>query len=84
MLAACGLVCMATWLVRDGVRTAATLTGVGLLAFALSHLLGLLIGAWPAVLVAAAGTAIACWRYSDARRGDRALRRRAPGPATRS
>ncbi|MGI8428817.1 MAG: hypothetical protein ACR2OB_05805 [Solirubrobacteraceae bacterium] len=68
VLAACGLVCMVVWLERDGGRTAATLTAVGLLAFALSHLLGLVIGAWPAVLLAAAGIGIACWRRSDSRR----------------
>jgi hypothetical protein len=69
VLAAFGLTCIAIWLERDGPRTAALLTVVGLLAFALSHVLGLLIGAWPAVLVVAASTAAVCWRVSDARRG---------------
>src|ERR1700733_14754723 len=64
VLACFGLLCIAIWLGRDGRRTTAALTGVGLLAFALSHVLGLLIGAWPAVLVAAAATAAACWRPS--------------------
>jgi hypothetical protein len=68
VLAAAGLFCVAIWLVRDGRRTAALLAAVGLLAFALSHLLGLLIGSWPAVLVVAAITAYACWRVSDSRR----------------
>lgn len=68
VLGGLGLWCIAIWLERDGTRTAALLTGVGLLAFALSHVLALLIGAWPAVLVAAAATAAACWRMSDARR----------------
>ena len=68
VLACFGLVCIAIWLGRDGGRTAAMLTGIGLLAFALSHVLGLVIGAWPAVLLAAAGTAIACWVISDSRR----------------
>jgi hypothetical protein len=45
------------------------LGAVGLLAFALSHLLGLLIGSWPAVLAAAAIVAGASWRLSDARMG---------------
>ena len=31
--------------------------------------LGLLVGAWPAVLLMAAGLAAVCWRVSDARRG---------------
>jgi hypothetical protein len=67
VLAGFGLACIAIWLDRDGRRTALRLTGVGLGAFVLSHVLGLLIGAWPAVLVCAAGTAYACDRLSDAR-----------------
>ena len=66
VLAAFGLTCIYVWLRRDGLRTAVRLTAVGLFAFALSHLLGLAIGAWPAVLLVAAVTAWACWRYSDA------------------
>ena len=54
MLAAFGLSCIAVWLRRDGRRTAGLLTFAGLLAFAISHVLGLVIGAWPAVLVVAA------------------------------
>ena len=67
VLAICGLTCIAIWLRRDGRRTAALLSLAGLLAFAVSHLLGLVIGAWPAVLLAAAATAALCWRLSDAR-----------------
>jgi hypothetical protein len=67
VLALFGLTCIGIWVARDGRRTAAALTLVGLAAFALSHLLGLAIGAWPAVLVSAACTAYACWRLSDAR-----------------
>lgn len=63
-----GVACIAVWLRRDGPRTAVRLTLVGLVAFALSHALGLLIGAWPAVLVVSALTAAACWRLSDRRR----------------
>jgi hypothetical protein len=78
VLAAFGLWCIAIWLRRDGRRIASWLTGVGLLAFALSHVLGLVIGAWPAVLLAAAATAAACWRLSDVHRpGVRAGRARA-------
>jgi hypothetical protein len=68
VLAAFGLTCIAIWTRRDGRATALKLTGVGLGAFALSHALGMLIGAWPAVLVCAAGTAVACERLSDSRR----------------
>ena len=68
VLAAFGLICVTIWLERDGARTAGLLTAVGLLAFALSHVLGLVIGAWPAVLLVAAATAAVCWRVSDAHR----------------
>jgi hypothetical protein len=53
------------WAPRAGRRTAVTLTGIGLFAFAFSHVLGLLIGAWPSVFTVAAATAYACWRLSD-------------------
>jgi hypothetical protein len=68
VLAAFGLTCVTIWLKRDGARTAGLLAAVGLLAFALSHVLGLVIGAWPAVLLVAAATAAVCWRVSDAHR----------------
>jgi len=67
VLLICGGACIAIWLRRDGRRTAVMLTIAGLLAFALSHLLGLIIGAWPAVLLTAAGTAALYWRASDRR-----------------
>jgi len=71
VLAACGLACIAVWARRDGVRVTATLTATGLVAFAVSHLLGRVIGAWPSVIVVSAVTAALCWRVSDApaRRG---------------
>jgi hypothetical protein len=68
VLAAFGLVCVWVWLGRDGVRTTVILTGVGLLAFALSHVVALLTGPWPAVLLAAAVAGVASWRLSDSRR----------------
>ncbi len=68
VLAVCGLICVGIWLRRDGRRTALTLTIAGLTAFALSHVVALVIGAWPAVLIAAAATAALCWRVSDSRR----------------
>jgi hypothetical protein len=68
VLAAFGVCCMGIWIRRDGALTAAKLTLIGLLAFAVSHVGGLLIGPWPAVLLAAAGVGIASWRMSDARR----------------
>jgi hypothetical protein len=67
VLAACGTACIAIWVRRDGRRTAARLAIAGLGAFALSHLIGLLVGGWPAVLIAAAATGTLYWRVSDAR-----------------
>lgn len=72
VMAVCGIGCIAVWLRRDGRRTAAWLTATGLLAFAVSHLLGMVIGAWPSVIVVSAVTAALCWRLSDGHRGERA------------
>ncbi len=81
VMAAFGLPCIAIWLRRDGRRTAAELTAVGLAAFALSHVLGKLIGAWPSVLVVSAATAGACWWRSDLRRpGSRSAQLNSPAP----
>ena len=77
LMAVCGAGCIAVWLRRDGRRTAAWLTATGLLAFAVSHLLGPVIGAWPAVLVVSAVTAALCWRLSDSRRPSGPLTREA-------
>jgi hypothetical protein len=68
VLALCGICCIAVWLRRDGRRVAFWLTLAGLVAFAVSHVLGRVIGAWPAVAVVALATAGLCWRVSDARR----------------
>jgi hypothetical protein len=68
VLAGFGLACVAVWLRRDGVTTAVALTGVGLSAFALSHVIALVTGPWPAVLIAAGGAAAASWKLSDSRR----------------
>jgi hypothetical protein len=65
VLACFGVACVAIWLRRDGRRTTALLTSGGLFAFAFSHLLGLVIGAWPSVFVVAAGAGALCWRVSD-------------------
>ena len=67
VLAICAISCIRLWLRRDGSRTTLLLAAAGLLAFALSHVIALIIGAWPAVLVAAALTAALCWRQSDVR-----------------
>ncbi len=62
-----GLWCVRAWTQRQGVGTAAALTGVAFCSFVLSHVLALAIGAWPSVLVVSAVTAAACWIYSDSR-----------------
>ncbi len=67
VLAIFGLSCIYFWVRRDGTSTALRLTLVGLVAFALSHVLGKVIGAWPSVLVVSAITAYFCWRWSDSK-----------------
>jgi len=67
VLALGGLWCIRQWSIRHDRRTAVTLGCVGLTAFALSHLIALAIGAWPAVLLAAAFVAAVVWQQADAR-----------------
>ena len=66
VLAAGGLWCIREWRRRNDTRTAVILGCSGLAAFVLSHVLALAIGAWPAVLVAAAAIALAAWLRADA------------------
>lgn len=66
VLAAGGLACVRLWNARCGRRTAAGLAAVGFGAFVASHALALAIGAWPAVLLVSAGTAIVVWLRADA------------------
>jgi hypothetical protein len=65
VLAACGLPCIAIWTRRHDLAMTAKLTGAGLVAFGASHLLGLAIGAWPAVIVSAAAIGALYWYVSD-------------------
>ncbi len=67
VLLAGGLWCVREWLRRNDTRTALVLACVGLAAFAVSHVLALAIGAWPAVLSVAAAMAIVTWVRADAR-----------------
>jgi hypothetical protein len=60
-----GALCIRIWTVRHGGRTAAGLAGVGFAAFVISHLLGLVVGAWPAVLIVAAIGATVVWSQAD-------------------
>jgi hypothetical protein len=66
VLAVGGLYCVRVWQRRHGTATAVALGAVGLAAFALSHVLAHEIGAWPAVLTAAAATGAVVWVRSDA------------------
>jgi hypothetical protein len=66
VLAAGGIYCVRVWNRRHGAPTAAALGGVGLAAFAASHVLALAIGAWPSVLTVAAVTGAIVWVRSDA------------------
>jgi hypothetical protein len=74
VLTVCGVTCIVVWLRRDGARTAAALTVASLVAFAVSHVLGHAIGAWPSVILVAAVSAGICWRLSDSRAVQRASR----------
>ena len=70
VLAAGGLWCIREWRRRNDTRTAVILGCSGLAAFVLSHVLALAVGAWPAVLLAAAAIALAAWLRADARTRD--------------
>lgn len=67
VLAAGGLWCIGAWRRRLGNRTAAGLGAAGFSGFVLSHLLGLAIGPWPAVIVVAVAVGALAWVYADAR-----------------
>ena len=67
VLAAGGLWCIREWRRRNDTRTAVILGCSVLAVFVLSHVLALAVGAWPAVLLAAATIALAAWLRADAR-----------------
>lgn len=67
VLAIGGLWCIQAWARRHGRRTAVTLGCVGFGAFVVSHLLGLLVGAWPSVLLVSAVMAVVAWTQADVR-----------------
>lgn len=73
VLALGGAWCIRQWLIRHDRRTAVTLGCVGFAAFVLSHLIALVIGAWPSVLLCASAVAAVVWVRAD----NRALARRA-------
>jgi hypothetical protein len=67
VLALGGLCCIRIWARRHGASTAARLAAVGFAAFVLAHVLALVVGAWPAVSIVAAVTAVVTWTLADAR-----------------
>jgi hypothetical protein len=69
VLAVGGLWCIYAWLRRHGARTATTLGCVGLGLFIASHLLALVVGAWPSVLIVAGVMAWVAWVRADSLRG---------------
>jgi hypothetical protein len=61
-----GVWCIRAWKQRRGARTAALLAAFAFGAFVVSHVLALLVGAWPAVLIVAMLVAFAAWTRADA------------------
>ena len=68
VLAAAGAWCTRAWTRRAGPRTATALLGVYAAGFVGSHPLARRIGAWPAVLLAAAASGAAAHALVDRRR----------------
>jgi hypothetical protein len=65
VLALGGLWCIHAWFQRHDARTATALGSVGLGLFIASHLLALVIGAWPSVLVVAGVMGVVAWVRAD-------------------
>jgi hypothetical protein len=65
VLVLAALWCGLRWRRDHDLRLALQLVAVYLVAFALSHVLGLVIGAWPAVFVVAAVVGVATWMRAD-------------------
>ncbi len=66
VLVLAGLCCLRVWTRRHGARGAAALALVVFTAFVLAHVLGLLIGPWPSVLLVSALTGAVVWLRADA------------------
>ncbi len=73
--------CWPRWRRAAGTARAVGLLACYLVAFALSHLIAGLIGAWPSVLLVAVGMALACWAVADRRSAAAAGARLRSGPA---
>jgi hypothetical protein len=66
VLALGGLWCIREWNKRRGARTAAALAAIAFGAFVASHVLALLVGAWPSVIIVACLVAVVAWSRADA------------------
>lgn len=66
VLALGGLWCIREWNERRGARTAAALAAIAFGAFVASHVLALLVGAWPSVIIVACLVAAVAWSRADA------------------
>jgi hypothetical protein len=71
VLAIGGIWCIWAWMQRHGARTAKLLGAVGFGAFVASHLIGLLIGAWPSVILVAGVVAVSVWKRADSQTVER-------------
>lgn len=60
-----GLACVAAWWRRPGPVRALAAAAVFAAAFAVSHPLGRVVGAWPSVLLVSAAAAAAAWWLAD-------------------
>jgi hypothetical protein len=67
VLLACGAAVVLIARARRGRPAAVRVAAAGLAAFVLSHVLGLLTGAWPAVLLTAAALGTYVWVVVDGR-----------------
>lgn len=68
LVAGCGW-CALRWLRAAGPARTAALVAVYLVAFVLAHVVADALGAWPAVLLAAAVTGLAAYALADAGSG---------------
>jgi hypothetical protein len=72
VLVVAGVAAFGLWIRAAGMRTALQLGGVYLVLFAVSHVLGLFLGAWVSVLLVAAIMALSSWWLADSRADDTA------------
>ncbi|MCW2603385.1 MAG: rane protein [Pseudonocardiales bacterium] len=70
VLLVAGIAAFALWLRAAGARTATQLGVLYIALFVVSHLLALVIGAWPSVLAVAVIMAAASWWLVDSRSED--------------